>query len=206
MSVPVEMVSDSLSLGLSKIFRVGGLTLTFLYVGALLILVGALLPREGFSLLLAILGFLMIVAVGILFYVKEIRPVMRAQRLTKEKKKIIDAVQSAAIELTDLAKGLQALAFKNAEMVGSVVAQLEAIRPLVRLVPKLGGIVDSEPVKRTEELSRLIVETTRDAEQVIDDLRKALITSDPRLLTPYVKELRSLTKGIDDLLIGARRA
>jgi len=201
MKTPVELVSDSLSSGLTKIFRVGGLALAFLYMGGLFMLTGVVLPVGAPAVALAIVGLAMIAAVGVLFYVKEIRPVARAQRITVANKKTMDAIQLAAIELTDLAKSLQALAFKNAQQVAEMVGAIDEIRMLTGMIPGLGKIMDSSPVTRTEQLSRLIVSVTRGSEKVIGDVRDALVTSDPKLLTPYLKELKALTMTVDALLV-----
>lgn len=56
-------------------------------------------------------------AVGLLFYIAEIRPVVRAQRVTDENKDRMDAIERAARQLGDLALNLKALAVANADQI-----------------------------------------------------------------------------------------
>ena len=106
-------------------------------------LISSIVSASVISYVLAGVGLLLIVVVGLFFYAKEIRPVMQAQRLATREKQAIDSIQMAAIDLTKILRSLQALALKNADDVIELVDKVEEIRPYIRLIPKVGAVLDS---------------------------------------------------------------
>ena len=84
--------------------------------------------------------------------------------------------QHTAVELTELASDMQALAFKHANEVSQV---LVSVRPILASIPIVSRIVEGEAFSKAAELSSTIVATTQKTRKVIEDLRKALIESNP---------------------------
>jgi hypothetical protein len=89
---PVRLLSAAISEPIERAYRTGGFGLAFLFLGALFMLVAPFVPNSLLTLFLATVGFLLIVAVGSLFFFKELRPLARAERVTAQNKEMIDAV------------------------------------------------------------------------------------------------------------------
>jgi uncharacterized membrane protein YcjF (UPF0283 family) len=128
-------LSDAISSPIIKAYKAGGLGLTFIFIGTFLLL-AALFFHQGswISYLSATLGTLMILAVLYLFYIKDIRQLQELSQKINRNKELIDTIQKAAIEMTDLSYELQALAFKYSNEVASELSQ---IRPIVREIKDL---------------------------------------------------------------------
>lgn len=196
--MPMRPLSASILDPITKAYRVGGLALSMLVLGALLMLMATVVQPQWLTIVLVATGFLLVVVVCCLFFVKELRPLARAQRVTRQKREIIDSIQALSVELTDLALELQALTFKNSQQIN---AALTMIIPVVRKVPKIGPkVADSQVVQDSNNLSRQIVDLTQGWKEVVSDLRDALIMSDPAKLRKYIKELARLRVDVRNLL------
>jgi hypothetical protein len=186
-SMPRRPLSASILDPITKAYHVGGLALSMLVLGALLMLTATVVQLQWLTIALVTTGFLLVGVVCCLFFVKELRPLARAQRVTRQNKELIDGIQAASVELTDLALEFQALAFKNSQQIN---AALTAIIPVVRKIPQIGPkVADSQVVQDSNSLSRQIVDLTQGWGEVVSDLRDALIMPDPAKLRKYIKEL-----------------
>jgi hypothetical protein len=131
-------------------------------------------------------------------YFKEFPRVQQARASVAANKDMIDAIQQSAIELTSIASDLQALAFKNANQIAEF---LTMARPLIRSIPLLGSVADSEAMTKAEGLSRLIVTTTQNAQRVITDLQQALIEANPKYLKAHLGDLKRYRDEVNRMLI-----
>ena len=191
--------SDAISDPLLKAYRAGGFGLALLTFGAILMLTaffwgGPTAIRYIVLLVGALLTFFVLAYV----YFKEFPRVRRARASVAANKVMIDAIQQSAIELTGIASDLQALAFKNANQIAEV---LTAARPFIRKIPLLGKAADSEAMAKAEGLSRLIVTSTQNAQQVIVDLQQALIEADPKYLKVHLEDLKRYRGEVNKMLI-----
>lgn len=192
--------SDAISDPLIKAYRAGGFGLALLTFGAILMLTaffwnGPTVIRYIVLLVGALLTFFVLAYV----YFKEFPRVRRARASAAANKEMIDAIQQSAIELTGIASDLQALAFKNANQIADV---LTVARPIIRKIPLLGQAADSEAMAKAEGLSRLIVTSTQNARQLIEDLQHALIEANPKYLKVHLEDLRRYRGEVNKMLIG----
>lgn len=194
----LKSASEAILDPITKAYRTGGLALAMLVLGAFLMFAATLVPQQWLTISLVAIGFVLISVVCCLFFVKELRPLARAQRIARQEGELIDSIQRASIELTDLALELQALAFKNSQQID---AALTALLPIVERIPRLGPkVANSKPVQGSSRLSRQIVALTQGWQGVVSDLRDALVSSDPAKLRKYVGELVRLRAAVTDLL------
>ena len=198
MATPIKPLSDAIFSPVSKAYKAGGFGLAFLTLGAFLMLVAFFLPeRKLLSYLVLGIGLVLIILPCILFFAQDVRPLFAAQRSIQTNRELIDAVQRAALQATEMASDLQALAFKNATAVASA---MQLVRPQLRQIPILGKIADSEIMGRTDKLSAAIVDYTGKAKRVIADLERSLVQSDPHAITKYIQEIAGLRVEIKELL------
>jgi len=153
----------------------------------------------------------MIILVLILFYLQDIKKLKQANDSIKDNRELIDAVQETAIAMTDLAYNMQSIAFKHADAVNLLlVAVREKLNevgsiPGVSHIPwadKLFKFGDNKHLVRTEKFSAAIVNTAESARTIIDEIRTALIKSDPFIIRKYLKEVRGLDEKAKALLAG----
>jgi len=192
--------SDAISDPLIKAHRAGGFGLTVLTLGAILMLTAFFWNQPGpIRYIVVMVGAILTFFTLAYVYFKEFPRVRRVRASVAANKEMIDAIQQAAIDLTELASDLQALAFKNANQ---IVEVLTVARPLIRKLPLIGQAVDSEALVRTEGLSRLIVTTTQNARKIIVDLKQALVEANPKYLKAHLEDLRSYRGEVNRMLMG----
>jgi hypothetical protein len=195
-------LSEAIFAPVNRAYKLGGLGLSFLSLGAFMMVSVALVVDEPTLLsgVVAVSGFVLVMATCALFYVKDIRPMFRLQRNIQENKELIDAVQKTAIEMTEMASDLQALLFKHADRIASIIQML---RPKIHAIPMLGPSLANHPLLTSaEDLSATIVHATKRAKSVIADVEAALVNSDPSSLKIYLGELHELRDRIEQLLAG----
>jgi ABC-type multidrug transport system fused ATPase/permease subunit len=195
----IKSLSDAVMEPITKAYRIGGFGLAFLLLGALLMLTATFVTASSLSYSLVFVGFILVVLPCYFFYVKEIRPISRAQRAVGQSTEMIDAVQETAISMTELALELQALAFKHADKVATA---LDAVRPQIRAIPVIGKVADHPMLTGADTLSKAIVSTTENVREVVTDIQTALVSSDPRGLRKYLRELDKLKVQVKNLLAG----
>lgn len=197
----IKPLSEALSDPIVKAYSVGGYGLVFVFAGTLLLLIALFFGQGIFHYFVGVLGALMILAVLALFYFQDIKKLVDVNRNIRRNEELINTVQETAIQMTDLAYTLQSLAFKNADELATVLTQLRTnIKdatsiPLLSSIPgveQIGNIADSQYVVKAESLSRSIVSTTETAKTVIEDIKTALIQSNPAQLKKYLERLRSM--------------
>jgi cell fate (sporulation/competence/biofilm development) regulator YmcA (YheA/YmcA/DUF963 family) len=194
----VKPLSEAISTPITQAYKAGGLGLTFLTLGAMLMLIAFFSKsREALTYVIFGVGTVLIFATLAFFYFKDMRKLVRAQSSVEKNKELIDTIQRTAIEMTELAYTLQALTFKHADQVSNAI---QFIRPQLKSLPIVGKYADSEAVVRTEVLSTNIVHTTLKVKAVIEDLEAALIKSDPKNLKKYLDQLHEYKADVQKLL------
>jgi len=198
MTQALKPLSEAIFEPLNRAYKAGGFGLAILSLGALLMLLAYFWKEEGpFRLLFLFSGLLMVMLPAGFFYLKDIRPLLRAQNSVEQNKELIDSVQRTAIELTELASDLQSLAFKHAKDIGDLV---QRVKPLLAIVPGLTKLTESEAFISAERLSIAIVDTTVKAKEVIKNLETALVQSNPAGLKRYLAELSALRGEVERIL------
>jgi len=205
----IKPLSEALSEPLVKAYKVGGYGLVFVFAGTMLLLVALFFGEGILRYFVGVLGALMILAVLGLFYFQDIKKLVDANKNIQKNQELIDTVQETAIQMTDLAYTLQALAFKNADEIATVLTQVRsrvkdvAAIPLLSNIPgveQIGKIVDNRYVVKVEDLSKSIVATTATTKTVIEDVKTALIQSNPIQLKKYLDSLKRMDIAAKKLL------
>jgi hypothetical protein len=194
----LKPLSDALFDPVSRAYKAGGLALAFLTLGAFLMLVAFLRStKDTASYVILCTGFILVISTCLLFFLKDIRPLFNAQKSIDQNRELIDAIQRTALEVTELASVLQALAFKHAS---ELAAGLHVLRPQIRALPVIGKLADSDLIVRTDSLSSAIVEYTSKTKQVIEEVKTALVSSDPQGLQKYLEDLREIRGEVEQTL------
>jgi hypothetical protein len=195
-----KSIADAASEPLRKAYLAGGFGLCLLTLGAILMLAAFFLDhRDPVTYIVLGTGVFLVLFTVLYVYFKELRRLVKAHSSIKSNKELIDAVQQAAVELTDLASDLQALAFKHAN---EVSAAINLARPILTNVPLLSKILDNETFSKAQALSSTIVGTTQKARQVIDDLRSALVQANASYLKKYLADLHQYRETVEKMLAG----
>jgi len=135
----VKPLAEALSTRIIKAHKAGGLGLVLVFVGTLLLTVAVIAPRSMKTYIAAFLGALIIIIILIRFYFLDIKKLQEASRTIKDNEELLNAVQAAAIQMTELSSHLQALAFKHADLVAPVLSQArEAVRK-INQIPIIGN-------------------------------------------------------------------
>jgi hypothetical protein len=199
-SLDFKRFSDAISDPLIRAERASGLGLGLLTLGAILMVAAFFMDRLG-----PMRYIVLILGAGVTFstlgyvYFKAFPHFKRAQASVDANKEMIDAMQQSAIELTELASDLQALAFKNANQVAEAITKA---RPLIRKIPLLGRAADSRAMVRAEGLSSTIVTNTQHARKIIVDLQQALVEANPKYLRIHLEDLRRYRGELKRMLKG----
>lgn len=212
----IKPLSEALSGGIERMYTLGGYGLVFTFTGTLCLVVANVLERSVISFVLAAVGALMVLAVLVLFYVKEIRPMQRAHGAVEANAELVDTVQATALEMTALADHLQALAFKYASEISSLITEsrawlqelselgpVQALPPVKRLVSR---VADNAHAERADDLSAAIVQVTEAAQTTIKDVERALATSDPSALRDYLVQIKALDSKVKGALAEPKEA
>jgi hypothetical protein len=179
--------SEAFSRPLIAAYTKGGLGLTFLVLGAIFLFASAFLDRSNPLLwVLTLTGFLLIVTVVVLFYFQAIRPIKNAQNAVSINADAIDAVQKAAMQMTEVAYLLEATAFKHAETIRQIIG-IATIT--VREIPVVGPSTSTLLKRVLDKYSCSVVELTEDTKSIIDGVRGALARADAHQLNIYIGQL-----------------
>lgn len=194
----LESLSEAVAAPIEKAYRAGGLGLSLLTLGAILMLAAYFTESKSvISLALLGTGTLLIFTVILYFYLSEMNKLVHAKSKIRENKELVDAVQQTAIEATQLSLHLQALAFKHADQMARII---QTVRPLMKGLPLVGKFADNSGLVRAQDLSVAIVETTETLNEIVGDLQSALISSDPRGLKKYLARLEAYKDTVQEVL------
>lgn len=160
---------QALSAPIVKAYKAGGYGLVFVFVGTMLLLLALFFGKGALGYVVGVVGAFMILAVLGLFYIQDIKKLRDVNNTIRRNQEPIDTVQETAIQMTDLAYTLQALAFKNAEEIAVAVTQVRktvkdaTAIPVLSNIPGIERIVritDNDFIVRADDLSKSIVATT----------------------------------------------
>ncbi|WP_128914313.1 hypothetical protein [Granulicella sibirica] len=194
---------QSLTEPMIKVFKAGGFGLTFLTLGAILMLTAYNSDmRGGMSNWVFGTGFLLIVLTSFLFFMKDIVPLLKAYAEVRRNARLIKTVQDTAIELSGIAFDLQTLAYGHAT---AIAKALGTARAALESIPWLGpSIAGQQWLQEADSLSASIIEIAVGARATIKDIEKALVAIDPKLLERYLDQLRTFHQEVEQALRSPR--
>jgi hypothetical protein len=145
----IEPLSKAVATPLERAYRAGGLGLSLLTLGAILMLVAYVYGKRGLvSHAVLALGAMLILSVLVYFYIGDMRKLVGARKKIRENKELVDTVQQTAVEATQLALHLQSLAFKYADQVALMI---QTLRPLITNLPLVGKYADTPALVLAED-------------------------------------------------------
>jgi hypothetical protein len=194
----LEPLSNAVATPIERAYRAGGLVLGLLTLGAILMLAPYLFGnRDLVSYVVLGLGAALILSVVVYFYVIEMPKLRVVRNKIRENEELVDTVQQTAIEATQLALHLQALAFKHADQVARII---QTVRPMMKSLPLVGKYADNPALVRAQDLSASIVDTTRTLNEIVGDIQSALIASDAGDLKKYLARLEAYKDTVQHVL------
>lgn len=206
----VKPLAETIGAPILKAYKAGGVGLALVFTGTFLLLAALFLSAGALRSILATVGTCMVLCVLVLFYLQDIRKLKQASESIESNRDLVNAIQQTAIEMTDLAYNLQALAFKHADEVNFLINTFrERLRSNNSVshntsstpgVNRLVEFTDNLYIVQVENHSDSVVSTTETAKVVIEDIRNALIESNPTLLKRYLAEMQELDTKTQALL------
>nr|WP_281723017.1 hypothetical protein [Nitrosomonas nitrosa] len=193
----IQKLSEAIATPIEKVYRTGGFGLTLLIIGTIFMLTAYFGEKGIISHILLGIGALLVLIIVIFFYFNEMNKLVLAKQHIRENKELVDAVQQTAIEATELALNLQALAFKHADQMAQII---QTVRPLMKNLPVVGKYADSPNLVHAQDLSEAIVDTTQTLNEIVTDIQTALISSDASGLKKYLARLENYKGTVQEIL------
>jgi hypothetical protein len=207
----VKPLAEVVGAPILKAYKAGGVGLVLVCMGTLLLLAALFWGAGTLRYLLAMVGTCMVLFVLVLFYFQDIHKLKQASESIESNCDLVNAVQQTAIEMTDLAYSLQSLAVRQAD---EVTFLINTFRERLRSqnstsynntnIPGIGRILeftDNLYIVQAENHSASVINTTESAKVIIEDIRNALIESNPTLLKRYLADIQELDTRTQTLLL-----
>ncbi|HLA64594.1 MAG TPA: hypothetical protein VK610_09225 [Rhodothermales bacterium] len=197
----IVKVSSSLADVLARLHKAGGLSLVFLFIGVILVLIANMGGK--FQAITMALGVILLLCSFAIFAFLHVKGPVRAIRTLRENKETIDSLQELGLELTGVANSAQLFAIRYIEQISDVIAKS---LPVLMIIPGVGSKVKELGLDRVPQLTRLVVESSDNAERVIQDTERALRTADFSVLRQYAESLRGAKRGLRGAIAGISEA
>lgn len=194
----LKSLSKAIEAPLTAAHRAGGLALTFLTLGTILMLV-AFFASDRAPLTYAVFftGVGLIATTLTYFYFKAMHKLIAARESVKKNKELIDSIQQAAWEMTELAYTLQSLTFKQADQ---ITIAIQSVRPIIKDLPIAGTLAESQAITKAEIFLASVVEITERVRGNIKDVERALVESDPKSLKRCLVQIAEYRNEVKKLL------
>jgi hypothetical protein len=194
MSGDTIKLTESLSKGLERLFRIGGFALAFGF-GGMFLIVFSNASNQTLQMPMFLAGCVLTFGCLLYFVVNNIGTRKAAKRI-KDDLPLLDSLQQVSLQLTDFASLTQALAFKNLSKIQGAIA---TVLPLIESVPFVGKAAKSAGLTDVERLSGAIVSGTENAKDIVRNLEAAIRSGDLKAIDKYASQLN----GVLNLLRGA---
>jgi hypothetical protein len=198
---PIDPISDKLAKSMGRLFELGGFALAFGFAGLVLIMV-ANVSTGSLKLPMFVVGCLLTFIC--LFYFLFIS--LQARRATKSLKEdlpLLDALQRAALQVSELASVTQSFAFKH---LAKVQKAIETISPMIESLPVIGPAAKKVGLTDSAKVSAVIVAATQGTKDVVFRLQEAIRTGDLKGIQKYGKQLDSALADLKVALKGDEAA
>lgn len=182
MNQNINRFSDAVSTSLERLFKAGGLSLVFIFVGFATMIIGHFYISP-LSVYIFGVGAFLSLSILTLFLYTQVRGATEARRIVKENKELLDSAQDIAIGLTNTISETQSLLFKHAEDIGRL---LEIATPFLSQLPFLNNVNLAE----TLNVNNVIVNVSGKSKDIVDDIHKALVNGDINGLKKYSDDLK----------------
>jgi len=207
----INLLSNLLS-GLSapveRLYKTAGYGLVFTVIGTFLLLISLFSEKSVVGYAIGALGSLMILIVLYFFYKRDYSKIRNLNRAVQSNKDIVDIVQKAAIEMTDLAYDFHEVVGKYSDEIADFIIQFQQtarnINRVAQLLPipgkeKIDQLANNEYFDKARETSIMIRNATHGAEKVIVDIRLALAESNTKPLEQYLNQIVELDQKLKNI-------
>jgi hypothetical protein len=183
-----------------KAWKVGGVGLTLLVIGAMTILSAFFIALSGRSNWLAIVflivGSAPIVFVGVSAYLQVIRPVAGAKKKIEENAAVLDAVQETTLVMAAIVRKFSDYALFHAN---DIVSDFDAVKAVLSVLPlKLGDkVLKLDYFEKGDDFARAIRAIAERTDTVVDDVREAISKADASRIIQHVRDLKELAHLIE---------
>ncbi len=208
-NLPVKLLSEAISSPIIKAHQEGGLALVFILIGTLLMLGAFFFGISIFGVASLVIGSLIILVIVSFFYFQSIRPLQQLNAQIKRNQEIIDTVQSYALKMAEMTRDFNKLTIWYVNDVVTIITKYQQIAdvviPLLQKFPipgssKIVELVDNKYVIKADALSRSILLTTHEAEEIIDRIHRALHDADLDPLKEYLTQVQDLDQKLKGIL------
>jgi energy-coupling factor transporter transmembrane protein EcfT len=180
-------------------WKVGKAALALLVIGALLILAAfgvALKGSEMMWLSLAFLGLgaVLLTFVAYNFYLEAVVPAKRASKILRQNAELLDAVQDAALQLTEIITQMNDFALSHATQ---IVGNIDTAKDLLALIPGGNRILSADYFTKSDAFVRKIRSVAQQSRALVVDVHDSLAKSDARRLANHVRDLQEVKKAIE---------
>lgn len=207
---PVKLLSEALSGPIIKAHQEGGLALVFILIGTILMLGAFFFGLSIFGIASLVIGALIIIVIVSFFYFQSIRPLQRLNAQIKRNQEIIDTVQSYALKMAEMTRDFNKLTIYYVNDAVGIITRYQQISdlviPIIQRFPRVPGsskiveLVDNKYVIKTDALSRSILLTTHEAEEIIDRIHRALHDAELGPLKEYLAQVQYLDQKLKGIL------
>jgi hypothetical protein len=190
-----------------RAWKAGKETLTLLVIGTIGILAAfALALKEANVFLVAaflIVGFGPVLFIIYKVYVDVVNPAAKAKATIKQHAELLDAIQQATLQLTDIVSQLNDYALIHAT---SLVKVLEQAKDAVGFIPGASKLLGSSYFKKSEEFVVGIRAIASKSREITNDVRESVSKADARHIVEHVESLRQLKAFIEIELLNTGNA
>ena len=119
--------------------------------------------------------------------------------MSHKEHEMAEAIEEIALELTRTISATQSLTFKYIKRVDRI---LDAVIPFLTIIPSVSKKLEEVGISNARNASKVIVDTSTQIENIIQDTQKALVDRDPKKLRDYSNSLRRATESLKEALAG----
>jgi hypothetical protein len=198
-SETITPISETIGRSLRRLSSLVRVALISLGAGAILVLVAMFLKDSNSARnWLNAAGLALISVTGVMLFLA-ITPLLNAQGVIQRNTNLIDRLQDATIEMTDIASTLNALLLKQATRIAEVV---QGLRSQIRKIPGhfADHLADDAGLATLDRLSSDVVNIMHNSNNTIGGFRTAIAQSNPAELNKCLSELASVRDAIKRLM------
>lgn len=177
-------ISGALSKPMERLFKVGGFALAFGFAG-LFLMVFANVSDGQLRIPIFIVGCLLTLSC-LAFFVYTNLKAKNATRSLKEDLPLLDALQSTAYQVAEVASVTQSFAFKH---LAKIQRAVEVVAPMVESLPVVGPAAKKAGLTSSAKVSSVIVAATETTKETVLHLQEAIRKGDLREIQKYGKQL-----------------
>lgn len=190
-------LSDKLADPLIRVYQAGGLALVFIFIGLILVFTAQFNQEGIYSAWIFGIGATLILISFLIFLYIQLKNPLTSKKNIRQGKEVVDELQKLSIDLVRLTGRIQALSFKHLNEINDV---MEKALPVIHNLPFIGEGIKKKGIE-LQNISNSIVEYSNAVEETIQDVEKALVSSDVKKFKGYADKVRGFSARINQILM-----